>query len=104
MAQAGAIEPGHLLLDEEIDLWRASGEANASTLQSIPDGIDAAAKTMLHGQPRSSMKEMEEQLIFDTLKQTDNNRTRAAKLLGISVRTLRNKLKLYRERDCPVEA
>jgi two-component system response regulator FlrC len=43
---------------------------------------------------------MEEQLIHETLKQTNNNRTLAAKLLGISVRTLRNKLKLYRERDC----
>ena len=44
------------------------------------------------------MREMEEQLIFKTLKQVNENRTQAAKLLGISVRTLRNKLKAYRDR------
>jgi two-component system response regulator FlrC len=47
---------------------------------------------------------MEEQLIFRTLKQVNNNRTLAARILGISVRTLRNKLKFYRERSCQVEA
>jgi two-component system response regulator FlrC len=47
-----------------------------------------------------SMREMEEQLIFKTLKQVNDNRTRAAKMLGISVRTLRNKLKQYREKEC----
>jgi two-component system response regulator FlrC len=49
------------------------------------------------------MRAMEEQLIFTTLEQTNNNRTLAAKLLGISVRTLRNKLKLYRERTVALE-
>ncbi|MBI2533905.1 MAG: helix-turn-helix domain-containing protein, partial [Deltaproteobacteria bacterium] len=46
-----------------------------------------------------SVREMEEHLIFNTLKQVNDNRTRAAKLLGISVRTLRNKLKQYREKE-----
>ena len=46
---------------------------------------------------------MEEQLIYQALKKANNNRTLAAKALGISVRTLRNKLKLYRERDCLAE-
>jgi two-component system response regulator FlrC len=42
---------------------------------------------------------MEEQLIFQTLQQVNDNRTQAAKRLGISVRTLRNKLKAYREKE-----
>jgi two-component system response regulator AtoC len=42
-----------------------------------------------------SIKEMEKKLIFAALQQTGNHRTHAAEKLGISVRTLRNKLKEY---------
>jgi two-component system response regulator FlrC len=44
-----------------------------------------------------SLKEMEQKMIFRTLDQTEGNRTHAAKILGISVRTLRNKLNEYKE-------
>lgn len=44
-----------------------------------------------------SMQEMEERLIRKTLTEVHNNRTQAARLLGISVRTLRNKLKQYQQ-------
>ena len=37
--------------------------------------------------------------IFATLRKTKNNRTKASKILEISVRTLRNKLNLYKEKD-----
>lgn len=40
--------------------------------------------------------DMERALIFETLRATKNNRTEAAKMLGISIRTLRNKLHEYR--------
>ena len=36
-------------------------------------------------------------MIIDRLDSTDQNRTHAAKTLDISVRTLRNKLREYRE-------
>ena len=47
--------------------------------------------------PIVSLKEMEKKIIFSTLDHTNENRTHAAKILGISVRTLRNKLNEYRE-------
>ncbi len=44
-----------------------------------------------------SMKDMERYLISKTLEEVNGNRTHAAKMLGISIRTLRNKLKEYRD-------
>jgi two-component system response regulator FlrC len=38
---------------------------------------------------------LEKRQIFTTLDHTKGNRTHAAKLLGISIRTLRNKLNEY---------
>ncbi|MBD3266404.1 sigma-54-dependent Fis family transcriptional regulator, partial [bacterium] len=43
-----------------------------------------------------TVADMERQLIFKTLDFTNNNRTRAAEMLGISIRTLRNKLNEYK--------
>ena len=44
-----------------------------------------------------SMKEAEKRFIFKPLHETKGNRTHAAKTLGISIRTLRNKLNEYRD-------
>ena len=43
------------------------------------------------------MAEVERDLILKTLEHTFGNRTHAATILGISIRTLRNKLKQYGE-------
>ena len=48
--------------------------------------------------PTVSLREMEKKLIFHALDQTNGNRTHAAGILGISVRTLRNKLNEYRNK------
>jgi two-component system response regulator FlrC len=50
-----------------------------------------------------TVAEMEKTLILETLRSTDNNRTEAARLLGISIRTLRNKLHEYRGDGVMVE-
>ncbi len=47
--------------------------------------------------PGMSLSEVEKRLILQTLELTAQNRTRAAQMLGISIRTLRNKLNEYRE-------
>lgn len=51
----------------------------------------------LPGDAAGSVKEMEMKLILDALKSMNGNRTRAATRLGITARTLRNKIKEYRE-------
>jgi two-component system response regulator FlrC len=47
--------------------------------------------------PGMSLSDVEQRLILQTLELTAQNRTRAAQMLGISIRTLRNKLNEYRE-------
>jgi DNA-binding NtrC family response regulator len=44
------------------------------------------------------LEEVERRMIMRTLQKTNNNKTRAAELLGISLKTMHNKLNLYRER------
>ena len=42
-----------------------------------------------------SVADVERDLILATLRQMDGNRTHAAQVLGISIRTMRNKLGIY---------
>ena len=51
----------------------------------------------------TTVGEAEKALIMITLKHTKNNKTRAAEILGISLKTLFNKLKEYGSQE-PVEA
>ena len=51
-----------------------------------------------------TVAEVEQDLILDTLDHCLGNRTHAANILGISIRTLRNKLKLYSDHGVDVPA
>lgn len=43
----------------------------------------------------ATVGEVERELVLQTLGRCDGNRTRAARVLGVSVRTLRNKIRQY---------
>ena len=43
----------------------------------------------------STVEEVERALVVQTLACCDGNRTQAARVLGLSVRTLRNKIRVY---------
>jgi DNA-binding NtrC family response regulator len=49
------------------------------------------------------LDELEKQAIRAALRQTGGNRTQAAAALGISIRTLRNKLQEYRDAGDPID-
>jgi len=53
---------------------------------------DSDAVVQLVGLP---VADVERDLILATLRETGGNRTQAANLLGIAIRTLRNKINLY---------
>ena len=53
---------------------------------------DPLATEALVGLP---VADVERDLILATLRQTEGNRTHAAQVLGISIRTMRNKLREY---------
>ncbi len=55
--------------------------------------------TAVHVEVGTTVDEAERQLIMKTLTSTHNNKTRAAEILGISTKTLQNKLKEYASDD-----
>ena len=62
-------------------------------LGDVPYGVEDTSMPLT-----GSLKDMERKMIFHALDQTNGNRTHAADLLGISVRTLRNKLHEYKQK------
>lgn len=59
----------------------------------LPEEADQVSSPLA---PGMTVSEAERLLIMKTLEFTEQNRTRAAEMLGISIRTLRNKLAEYR--------
>ncbi len=63
------------------------GHAPLRTAANDPDAVRLGVGT--------TVEEAEKMLILKTLESTSNNKTRAAEILGISLKTLHNKLKEY---------
>jgi two-component system response regulator FlrC len=75
-------------------------QAAGRAAQAAYGVVEAAARELVG----RTVAEVEQQLILDTLVHCLGNRTHAANILGISIRTLRNKLKEYSESGVPVPA
>ncbi|MEP2827395.1 sigma-54 dependent transcriptional regulator [Parvibaculum sp.] len=67
-------------------------------VQKAAAAADAVSRTFVG----KTVAEVEQDLILQTLDHCLGNRTHAANILGISIRTLRNKLKEYGEQGVPV--
>ena len=126
LANGRPVEPAHFLLDP--DTWPLfEGEEAAPTAQAAPGQGEGSAAALagsapgaelhgpsglngLNGEGSQSysgavipLHEMERIMILKGLEVTAGNRTQAADILGISVRTLRNKLNEYRAMGIDVE-
>ncbi|MGE5537884.1 MAG: sigma-54 interaction domain-containing protein [Gemmatimonas sp.] len=95
LAQGERIEPDAVVLS-----FNSDAGAPATTASDTARAI-AAAATPLVGR---TVAEVERDLILNTLQHCLGNRTHAANILGISIRTLRNKLKQYAEEGTAVVA
>jgi DNA-binding NtrC family response regulator len=88
---SGLLELEHLGLSPQP---AGSAAASASSAPVSPASPGVAAPVAAN-EELASLAEIEKRHIFAALEKTGQNRTHAAKLLGISVRTLRNKLSEY---------
>jgi DNA-binding NtrC family response regulator len=79
VCDAGVVETKHLP--------PGFGQAPLRTAANDPDAVRLGVGT--------TVEEAEKMLILKTLEATSNNKTRAAEILGISLKTLHNKLKEY---------
>ncbi|KMO40511.1 ATPase AAA [Methylobacterium variabile] len=77
------------------------GEALSGPATAAARAVQAA-EAVTRGFVGRSLAEVERDLILDTLDHCLGNRTHAAKILGISIRTLRNKLNEYTGAGIPV--
>ncbi|MBM3791533.1 MAG: sigma-54-dependent Fis family transcriptional regulator, partial [Acidobacteria bacterium] len=87
----------------ENTIQRAVALSNGPVIQCPDLDLGDSAPPPCPAAPPSgtTVREMERQLISKTLQDTGGNRTQAARLLGISLRTLRNKLNDFGLQDRP---
>ncbi len=90
------ITPQYLFLDKDNN--GSAKESVATTNQ-----LEANHKEVKENDKNETLYDMEKSMIFDTLNKVDWNKTKASKILGISVRTMRNKLHEYGIIDVPGE-
>jgi len=92
MCKGDTILPEHLYMD--VDCGNAEHTENTHQMAGgeqadMPRGL--------------TLRDCEKRLIFDTLEKAGGNKTRASKILGISVRTMRNKLNEYKNDESIID-
>ena len=88
LAHGSEIGPEAILTPEGDSISR---DANEAAARKVAEAAEAATRALVG----RTVADVERELILDTLDHCLGNRTHAAKILGISIRTLRNKLNEY---------
>ena len=104
MHRAVLLASGPEIEEDAIRLPDGQPFASADPHARPAQAASLAAETANRGYVGQTVAAMEQQLIIDTLEHCLGNRTHAANILGISIRTLRNKLKEYSEAGVSVTA
>jgi transcriptional regulator with PAS, ATPase and Fis domain len=105
VAGQGTIQIAHLPVNlrprtqPQAAVAAAGGGGGYSVPLSPPPLSDSESPEMIRIPIGTTIEEAEKTLLLRTLEQTKNNKTRAADILGISLKTLHNKLKEYGAKD-----
>lgn len=89
----------------EVDVIRAPDGARLDEARSQPAAVAhaaLAAEQVTRALVGRTVADVERDLILETLKHCFGNRTHASNILGISIRTLRNKLNEYADDGVPI--
>jgi two-component system response regulator FlrC len=95
ICQNGRILPEDLLMD--------AGQGGGSSPKNDEREI-FQLRQEIDAEEENTLREMEKKMIFSTLDRVNWNKTKASRILGISVRTMRNKLNEYGFNDKAEEA
>lgn len=103
-AMLGLFEPAHVPAAPSVPAVAGNGVSSSPLAPVLPTStIPADLPCNGHEEtPLPSLDVIEKQHILLSLERTSGNRVQAARQLGISERTLRNKLALYREQGVPI--
>ncbi len=99
--RAVLLSGGEIIGAEAISMPDGTGLVQAASLATQ---LAQAAETITRTLVGRTVADVERDLILDTLDHVLGNRTHAATILGISIRTLRNKLNQYSDEGIPVPA
>ncbi|MEI6561440.1 MAG: sigma-54 dependent transcriptional regulator [Verrucomicrobiota bacterium] len=101
LERAVILGEGGARIEAEAFEWLSNRRAGGK--ESLESGVKRLAEPRLaaptQAEPLLTLEELEKRQVLRALEATNQNRTRAAGLLKISVRTLRNKLHQYRAED-----
>lgn len=97
LASGPEIGPEALITPDGAD-FAAQAAPSSSAVQKAAMTAEAVTRALVG----RTVAEVEQELILDTLDHCLGNRTHAANILGISIRTLRNKLNDYTSHGVPV--
>lgn len=83
--------------------FKSKPEKQVEAKEEVKKAAPEQAEESVNSSVGRTIADVEQELILKTLQDVAGNRTKAAEILGITVRTLRNKLNEYRDMGIDVE-
>jgi two-component system response regulator FlrC len=100
--RAVLLSGGEIIGPEAISMPDGTGLSEVVAMASVATQAAQTAETISRAMVGRTVADVERDLILDTLDHVLGNRTHAANILGISIRTLRNKLNQYADEGLAV--